>query len=399
MNHGYPAVMDEQFINMLQYAAAVPAPLRIEVTKLGQETGSKEAGPEEIDLGERNTETIELAKPFVVIGRHPNSDIVVNDPAVSTRHVYLQAIGPRIAALDLCSRSGTEFQGAEFSGWLSHEHTIKIPGAEFKLCDPFWVNDTSLKPPTEFRPRDEQREEYGTLPKVELELLNTSSQGKRWPINRVITLIGRDERCRIAVIDSKISRVHCSLLLLPSGLWVIDLTGKEGVSVNGQHCNCAMLAEGTEFQLGPYQLAARYPEIPAQTYPPADYEERPENDFLTQHNRIFQTQIFGDTIVVLPLGDSQAFFYQDIRLETNRVVDVINKRHVKNIVIDFSKAATVGHILVESLYSFCRAVPGKAAVCACTVATYEMLQASKFFHIWPHYQTRQDALQAVSIPD
>lgn len=374
--------MDDQFINMLQYAAAAPAPLRIEVNRSG------------IDV-----ETLALTKPYVVIGRHPSCDIVIDDKGVSARHVYLQAIGQRIAAIDLYSTVGTTWKGAEFFGWLTNDHTIKVPGAEIKLLDPFWINDGTLKSPVDFRPRDGHRDEYGVLPKAELELLNTSAKGKMWPINRVITLVGRDERCRITILNQRISRIHCSLLLLPSGLWVIDLAGKGGVRVNGQQSECAMLPEGAELKLGPYLLTARYPEVAAQQQAVQYATKDGDSDFLTRQNRIFKTQIFGDTVVIFPLGDSQEFFYQDIHNEANRVLDVIKKRSVQHVVIDFSQSEAVGHIIVESLSSFCRSVSGKSALCECTVATYELLKMTKLFSTWPHYQTRQDALQAVTLPD
>lgn len=374
--------MDEQYLNMLQYAAAVPAPLRLK-SKL---TGS-------------DSTEVTFTKPFITIGRHANCDFRVENKAVSSRHLYLQAIGSRIAAIDLHSTSGTTWGSENFCGWLSHNDLIKIPGAELQLVDDFWIADATLKQPTDFRPRDEHRDEYGVLPKVELELLNTTSKGKRWPINRVITLVGRDEHCRITILDKQISRVHCSFLLLPSGLWGIDLTGNSAFEVNGQKANCLMLAEGVEFQIGPYALAARYPDLVMQTPVNLGDGSDGDSDFLTRHNRIFKTKTFGDKIVILPQGDSQEFFYQDIHNEANRVIDLIKQKQIKHVVIDFSESQAVGHILVESLCSFCRAVKGKSALCACTVATYEMLQMTKLFNIWPHYQTRQDAMQAVVLPD
>lgn len=374
--------MDDQYLNMLQYAAAVPAPIRLQLNRASGES-----------------DTFDFAKPFVTIGRHPDNDIVIENRGISSKHLYLQAIGSRIAAIDLFSTSGTEWLGADFHGWLTHQHTIKIPGAELKLADNFWLATPPLKSPLEFRPREEQREEYGILPKVELELLNTSSKGKKWPINRVITLIGRDDRCRITILDKSISRVHCALLLLPSGLWAIDLTRDHSVVINGQSAACMMIAEGTVLQLGPYQLTARYPDLAASLQKASELLESGECEFLTQHNRIFKTKIFGDTIVVLPQGDSQEFFYQDIHVEANRVLDVIHRRKFKHVIIDFSQSQTVGHILVEALSSFCRSSTGKSALCACTVATYEMLQTTKLFNIWPHYQTRQDAMQAVALSE
>lgn len=376
--------MDQSPLNMLSYAAGVVSPLRIELTRQHSETETAEP------------EIVEIAKPFAVIGRNHHCDVVIDHHAVSSKHIYLQAIGNRLAGIDLFSTSGTQWTGADYSGWLGPDHSVRIPGATLKISDAHWMVDPTLKAPLEFRPRDEQRDEYGQLPKVELELLNTSAKGKKWPINRTITLVGKDERCRITILDEKISRVHCSLLLLPSGLWIIDLTGKMAFTVQGQQCACALLAEAIEFQLGPYVFAAHYPEVSAQMYQAQSRPLPGESDFLTQHNRIIKTESYDKTVVILPVGDSQSYLYQDVHNEANRVIDLIKRRQIQHVVVDFSQSESVGHLIAESLVAICRAVRGKAALCACSVETYEMLQRTKLFQIWPHYQTRQDAMQAVT---
>ena len=100
-------------------------------------------------------------------------------------------------------------------------HRFRIGDTWIQVFDDGWTDD-DLKAPTEFRPRHESRAEYGVLPLVDLELLNSSARGTQWPINRIITLVGRDPRCRICCADENISKVHCAFLLLPTGLWIID---------------------------------------------------------------------------------------------------------------------------------------------------------------------------------
>ena len=381
----YPAHMDDHFIiEMLQFATAAPTPLRLHVKRPN------------LPL-----EEVEIAKPFAIIGRHAECDIVIPHESVSARHVYLQAIGNRIAAVDLFSRSGVSWGNAKFQGWFSRDHVLSVLDNKIRLKDDFWEPSEDLKPPLQFRPRDEQRPEYGQLPKVDLELLNTSSKGQRWPINRVLTLVGQDERCRITIIDKMISRVHCSLLLLPSGLWVIDLSFKRAFQVNGQSCRCSLLADGSELKLGPYIMTPRYEIPPVQAPAMMGGPSEPEPgdaDFITRQNKIFRTQRIGDTFVIMPLGDSQAYFYQNIHIEAGRVIEAIAKHGTQHVIIDFSETEAIGHIIVESLVQFCRAASGKAALCGCTVSTYEMLKTTKILQIWDHYRTRAEALQAVSLP-
>ncbi|WP_437227323.1 FHA domain-containing protein [Planctomicrobium sp. SH661] len=375
----FEMLMDDPVKAMLGYAAAVPGPLRLRVR-----------------TAEGAVEEQEINSPFAIIGRGPGNDIRLPEPTVSFRHLYLQAIGSRVACIDLLSVGGVRQNGAPFRGWLTSQHVLQIGSSELQLLGQKWVDDdATLKPPLEFRPRDEQRPEYGPLPTVELELLNTQHQGMKWPINRVITLVGRDDRCRITVADERLSRVQCALLLLPSGLWVIDLLGKGGILLNGEPCPCGLLSAGAELTIGPYKLTGHYPDIAAQLMTASTYAQANGGEFLTRPNRIYQTEFYHDTLIVVPQGDSQAFFYQDIHVEANRVVDLITQRGFNHLVIDFSRVDQIGHLAVEGLLNICRSAPGRITLCCANSHTYEHLQTSPISRLYHHYNSRQDALQAI----
>jgi hypothetical protein len=373
--------MDAHYLAMLQYSAGVPIPLRISVR-----------------APDGTSRQVEVAAPFALVGRGEGCDVRIPESTASFRHVYLQAIGHRVACIDLQSVTGIQFRGPDCHGWLSSEHVFEVGGWSLNLTDSLWTADETLKPPLDFRPRDEHRAEYGTLPIVDLELLNTSKKGERWPVNRIITLLGRDERCRITIKDERLSRAHCSLLLLPSGLWVIDLLGKGGIQVDGQPCRCMLLSEGHELKVGPYLLGARYPQMHSGAESAAGRTAGTGADFLTRHNRIFTVEIYHDTLIVMPLGDSQAFLFKDIQVEASRVMDVIKFHHFRHVVLDFSRAEMAGHILMESLSAFCKAVPGKSALCGANAKTFQILKSNPLLRISDHYATRQDALQAVYLP-
>ncbi len=371
--------MDDQFTSMLAYAAGAPGPLRLSV--------SSGNGPGEV---------VEVPAPYAIIGRAADSDIHLNDPNVSFRHTYLQVIGPRVACIDLLSSNGTHLSGPPTNDWLTSEHELKIGSSKIQLQGDDWLNDPSLPSPMAFRPRDESRMEFGVLPQVDLELLNTSHRGVRWPINRVITLLGRDESCRITISDDRLSRVQCSFLLLPSGLWVIDLMGKGGMLLNGQPCKCGFLGAGTTLEVGGYLLTAHY--SVAQTATPPQAPQMPtwgEGEFVTRSNRIFQADFYHDTIVVYPRGDSIAFYFKDVHVEASRVCDLFGSKGFQNLVLDFSRVEQLPHTVLEGLTSICRSVPGKIVVCGVGPTTAQVVQQSATIRCIPEYANLSDAIQAI----
>jgi pSer/pThr/pTyr-binding forkhead associated (FHA) protein len=60
----------------------------------------------------------ELEKPVTVVGRHPDCDIVVEDAAVSGRHMLFRVVNRTVYAEDLASTNGTRVNG------LSVQHQV-----------------------------------------------------------------------------------------------------------------------------------------------------------------------------------------------------------------------------------------------------------------------------------
>lgn len=61
---------------------------------------------------------VELAKSVTVVGRHPDCDIVVDDNAVSGRHMLFRLVNRTVYAEDLASTNGTRVNG------LSVQHQV-----------------------------------------------------------------------------------------------------------------------------------------------------------------------------------------------------------------------------------------------------------------------------------
>ena len=92
---------------------------------------------------------------------------------------------------------------------------------------------------------------------VVLEFLNGPSQSMLKPVNRVLSLIGSASGCKFRLTDSSVSRFHGSLLQTSAGLWIVDLLGQKGITVNDVPVRSSRLVDGDIIRIGRYQIRIR----------------------------------------------------------------------------------------------------------------------------------------------
>jgi pSer/pThr/pTyr-binding forkhead associated (FHA) protein len=211
---------------------------------------------------------IALDLPFVLIGRHPRSDLVLEHPEVSRRHAILQAVADQLFVFDLHSRSKLFWDGddvAREQGWLDDARSIKIGPYRIRRCshtiDAKMHGDVApiLDPVAGNRP------DAHSPPRAALELPIRMVNGPgQWPIVGWIALVGRAEPCQLVLTDDSISRFHAILIRTPMGVWVVDLLTREGVHVNGQRVRWAWIAQGDALQIGRFTFILRYETEPDQ---------------------------------------------------------------------------------------------------------------------------------------
>jgi pSer/pThr/pTyr-binding forkhead associated (FHA) protein len=340
--------------------------------------------------GGRSVQTLE--RPCAVIGRCPHADVNIDCDTVSFRHAYLQAIGNRIVCLDLFGPNPIRWEDGGNHPWIGTQRPVRIGDCRVELLDDGWAAaDGALPSPLDYKARDGGFHEYGLLPQVELRAKNAAIKGTAWPINRVVTLVGRDDRCRITCEDEQVSRVHCSLVLLPSGLWSVDLLGKGGTLVNGQPADIARLPDGCELQIGPYRLQVHYLS-PTATLPPLQSERAA---FLTKLHKIFRVNWDGETLIVTPQGRGRDFRYQDIQVEANAIITILRTLGFHNLLVDFSAVKLTGSLVIDAITQFCRATSGVAAISSCSPEQYSALKDLNLISLWPCFPTLADGLQAI----
>ena len=201
--------------------------------------------PLRVGVGQREeliSETWTFRRPFLVIGRRPESDLVLDHWQVSRRHAYVQLIEGRYYCVDLGSRTGTHGGDVtERSGWLERGRAIQIGPYSVR---PEWPTSKSRPP--------------GPTPGVTWELPGRAIGQSVWRMDRHLALIGRSPACKIRLVEPDVSKFHCSVVLTPQGVWVVDLLGQNGVLVNDEPVRCSRLEDGDELRIGRHSLRARY---------------------------------------------------------------------------------------------------------------------------------------------
>jgi pSer/pThr/pTyr-binding forkhead associated (FHA) protein len=217
-----------------------------------------------IDLRIERADGLVLAEgaldlPCGLVGRGPECEITLTDPDVSLKHACLQVIGGRVLLADLGSRTGLSGAAAGPGyAWLNPTAATHVGPFRLYLRAPVSAALTPLdRLPNPLLPAPAL---VDRLPRTVLRFLNGRTKTAEWPVNRVLTFIGRDPACKISLASDDVADRHCYLLLTPTGAWVIDLLSSKGTRVNGEFVRFARLQGGDELEVGRFRMGFSYPD-------------------------------------------------------------------------------------------------------------------------------------------
>ncbi|MDR3638970.1 MAG: FHA domain-containing protein [Isosphaeraceae bacterium] len=202
--------------------------------------------------GAPHAETVEFDQPFLLIGRDPASDLHFPHADVSERHAYLQVVGGHLCYVDLGSRAGTYLEGRCLrSGWLPLHKTLRIGPYRIRLLGGIADEPVKTAAPVAGAPG------FGLPPlkdaapaPLTLELSHRGLRSSLCPIHGELTLVGSSADCDVRVLDPSVSNYHASILHTPAGIWVVDLLGLAGLTVNGDATRFARVEDGDELRVG-----------------------------------------------------------------------------------------------------------------------------------------------------
>jgi len=195
---------------------------------------------------------IRLRRPFALIGRLPGADIRIDDPAVEDRHVFLMLDSRGIFGVDLRTRAGTRFAGADAaSARLGAGDILEVAGRRVELLQ-LRVDGAVIDPPIG---DDDPLAEADPSALVALTLEPVGSPGLPWMLGSALAFAGRGEACAIRVEGA--SETHCALLRCPSTAYVIDLLGQSTRLNDRPVAGASALLDGNVLSVGPARFAVR----------------------------------------------------------------------------------------------------------------------------------------------
>lgn len=118
---------------------------------------------------------------------------------------------------------------------------------------------------------------------------------------------------------------------------------------------------------------------------------------MTRH-QYFQTQRSPTALIVEILRPVGSLAESTVMAELDDVLDALAQSQLKNVVIDFRQTAYFGSSLLEALRTIWNRVHeqnGKMVLCQLSPVGLEILQVSKFDHLWPISETRPAAMEAL----
>jgi pSer/pThr/pTyr-binding forkhead associated (FHA) protein len=208
---------------------------------------------------------VDVERPFALIGRIAQADVCFDDRDVSARHVYLHADERGVFAVDLATRTGTRFGGAEAPfGWLRPGDEIEVAGRVVRLESFEAGGLDSVPPPCDANPLTDA----GDAPLVGLALEAASGRGTAWVLGSELAFVGRGDGCAVRLNQASVSRTHCVLLRTTRAAYVIDLPGQPTLVNGSAPRGAAIIREGDVLTLGQVRFVARVTPVPG-------FEEEP----------------------------------------------------------------------------------------------------------------------------
>src|SRR5262249_29441646 len=156
---------------------------------------------------------------------------------------YFQFLRGRLFVVDLGSRAGMQLEGAEVSsGWFGPGQRLSL--GPFHLKRAASPGASPLCPVPIAHPLDDSIAGQAGGAAASFDISQEGRLIARWRMNRVLSLVGSSTRCRVRLRDDSVSRVHCSFVATPHGVWVVDLVSREGTRLRGAAVPFARLEEG-----------------------------------------------------------------------------------------------------------------------------------------------------------
>lgn len=185
--------------------------------------------------------SLSFESSLITVGATAESDVVLNDAAVSSEHAHVTVSRGKMILYDH-SRNGTFVNGEKV------EHRRVLFPDDVVAIRPFELRFTMIVGAAR---RKTQRFKAQGQPVLEVKQGPQDMVGKRFPIAGDGVRIGRSSQSDLCFPLASLSRFHAEIRPKSRGTWFVrDLGSANGTFVGGHRIEQVRLAPGTEVTLG-----------------------------------------------------------------------------------------------------------------------------------------------------
>ena len=192
---------------------------------------------------------VALNRPYLIVGSDPTCDLRLDHEEIKPRHCFLQWIDGQIFCCDIAPRLNHVSKGSRQPNgcWLNDQpfsigpYQLSLKGAE-------------LSGLPDYSPLDRSPELSIEHPQWGLRFEGVVQSDNLWPVNRMLTMVGRGSQCKLRLNHNSMAIVQACLLRTSNGCWLIDIAGDGSTGVNGRTISVLPIDIGDMLQLGPFQI-------------------------------------------------------------------------------------------------------------------------------------------------
>ena len=235
--------------------------------------------------------TVMMDRPNFLIGSAPNCDLVLSHVEISPHQALLQWINGSLFYCDLTSQTsngqtsngqtsdgpnspgGPRLQSAE-GVWVRHEPVCVGP------CQVL-IDTDEMSPAPLDSPLVRSTRLANEFPQIALQFQGVAQSENQWPVDRILTVIGRGSQCRLRLNHESIPEVLSCLLRTPTSCWLIDIAGAGTTAVNGRPVTLSPIDIGDILRLGMFPvevIATAFPQVQFLNSPKSDSESNSDSD-------------------------------------------------------------------------------------------------------------------------
>lgn len=204
--------------------------------------------------GRQADRLVKVRRPFALVGRSPDVDLVLVGRSVSRRHAYLHLDPSGVYAVDLLTRGGTRVNGeTRLTGWLRPGDRLEAGGCEVELLHAR-VDGQPLDPTGD---PDDPLSGRGTDGLIGVTLEPSRGREAPWALGSGLVVIGTSSACGIRLQDDDAARTHAAVVRTDRAAYLVDLGGRRSWVGSRPLEGASALADGDRVTLGSTEFVVR----------------------------------------------------------------------------------------------------------------------------------------------